>query len=809
MTLERTAVEQLLPAYEIEGELGRGAWGIVFAARHRHLGRQVAVKQLPRAFGADPEAKHRFVTEARLLATLDHPHIVPVYDYAEDGGLCLLVMERLSGGTLWARWSSQGLDAPAAVATVLAVCAGLQHAHTAGVLHRDIKPENILYAASGRPKLADFGIAKVLGGGQAGATRAGDVLGTPAYIAPEQAQGRPLGPGTDVYATAVVLFELLAGRLPFSEDGDAMALLWRHVYEPPTPLTDIAPHVPAAVANVVMGALAKDAADRPSSAEAFAVQLADAASGAWGTGWLDTAGIPLDLSSSVQRASRRGDAAAPASPVPTSAPSALPPPVARSASTVITPSVPPPTGAPAAPLPPPVVTTTPATPSVVVRADRLASHAAGVARSAGRPHLARLLDTIDAASSGTDAGTTVLLGGTPHSGKSTLATAAQQTLPAGATLHFLEVGDGGAAMQRAVLRGFAPTVHGVVLAIRSGRAIEPDDRDTLAAVAGARVPIALCATKSDLYPTALTQSLLLEAVRSVPGVRFHAVAADLALAAPTDPDLRRESGLTQLHTTFERELLRPRAAHVLVEAAGWVALVAARMAAAPGGTGESADAVLAATGPSLDQVLHDGATALREVVARHASTLQRAVDDHAWRAAAAMALRDVAEQIGAMVSSCGDALAHARTMLWRSWWTGGDIDIDTGNELFDGDAARLTRAVLPTAVAQLAGFADQLTRPWELPGVGPTHSATAADARSTTGRQRSTDVLTRLPALGDELCTSVVAELRAAAERAARDTVELAELLALDAAGLVSAPDATTSAAATSLLDAALAVRGR
>ncbi len=300
MTPEREVVARLLPGYEVGPELGRGATGLVFAGRHRHLGRDVAIKQLPRAFGADPELKARFAREARALATLDHPHVVPVYDYAEEGGSCVLVLERLTGGTLWARAAS--IDAPTACATVIAVCAGLDHAHRNGILHRDVKPDNILFAASGSPKVADFGIATLLHDPSRRLTRTGHVVGTPAYMAPEQAQGGPLSATTDVYATAVVAYELLAGRLPFRADDDPVAVLWRHVHEAPADLAVVAPDTPTEVAAAIHRALAKDPEYRTGSAEAFATELAAASTAAWGTDWLDATGVPVAVGPAVRHA---------------------------------------------------------------------------------------------------------------------------------------------------------------------------------------------------------------------------------------------------------------------------------------------------------------------------------------------------------------------------------------------------------------------------------------------------------------------------------------------------------------------------
>ncbi|HJV08535.1 MAG TPA: protein kinase, partial [Acidimicrobiales bacterium] len=305
MTLDRDVVAAALSAYELEGELGRGGWGIVIAGRHRQLGREVAIKQLPRAFAADPAVRARFVTEARLLASLDHPHIVPVYDFVELDGVCVLVMEKLSGGTVWSRFTGDGLSMATACAVALATCAALGCAHGDGILHRDIKPENLLFTDAEVLKVTDFGIAKVVGGNQTLATRAGEVLGTPAYMAPEQAQAKELSPATDVYATGMMLYELLAGKLPFPEDADALTTLYRHAFEPPAPLTDAAPQVPPALADVVMQSIATDPAARYPTAEAFGVALAEAATATWGPGWLSRGDTPVMGASKIVAATER------------------------------------------------------------------------------------------------------------------------------------------------------------------------------------------------------------------------------------------------------------------------------------------------------------------------------------------------------------------------------------------------------------------------------------------------------------------------------------------------------------------------
>lgn len=305
MSLELETVAAALPGYEVGGEIGRGAWGIVIDGTHKQLGRKVAIKQLPRSFGADEGVRSRFLSEARLLAALDHPHIVPVFDYVEKDGLCLLVMEWLPGGTVWDRFSSEGVSPESACAIVMATCAGLHFAHEKGVLHRDVKPENMIFNAQGILKVSDFGIAKVITGAEAAATKAGEVLGTPAYMAPEQAQGGELGAYTDVYAVGTMLYELLCGQLPFPEGNDPLALMFQHVYEEPIPIKSVAPYLDDRLADVVMRSIAPAPSDRFGSAEEFGVAAAEAAGAVWGTGWLGKANLQIISGGPILAAAER------------------------------------------------------------------------------------------------------------------------------------------------------------------------------------------------------------------------------------------------------------------------------------------------------------------------------------------------------------------------------------------------------------------------------------------------------------------------------------------------------------------------
>jgi serine/threonine-protein kinase len=298
-----------LPDYEIGGELGRGGFGVVLTGRHRHLQREVAIKELPPALATDPKVRARFAAEARVLASLSHPHIVPIYDYVERDGLCLLVMEKLPGGTVWSHFTARGFTVETTCAIVMAACAGLHYAHQRGVLHRDIKPENLLFSSDRVLKVTDFGIAKVVGGSETLATRGGEILGTPAYMAPEQAEGRELGPAADVFASGVMLYELLSGKLPYSAEGGALAMVYRHVYEDAIPLLDVAPDVAPPLADVTMRALARSPEARYSTAEELGVALGEAATAVWGPQWLERSEVqivdPGPISESAKRPSGR------------------------------------------------------------------------------------------------------------------------------------------------------------------------------------------------------------------------------------------------------------------------------------------------------------------------------------------------------------------------------------------------------------------------------------------------------------------------------------------------------------------------
>ncbi len=300
----RSPLEAVLPEFEIQGELGRGAMGVVLAARHRTLDREVAIKELPFGFALDDTVRQRFVHEAQTLASLNHPHVVQVFDFVDRSGHLALIMERLPGGTVWERFTSRGVTAPVACGLILAAAAGLDHAHRHGVLHRDVKPDNLMFTGQGWLKVTDFGIAKVMGGDRTLATAEGAILGTPAYMAPEQAEGLAVGPAADVYACATMLHEMLCGLLPFARAGTPMATLIARIRDDAPPLRPRAPHVPPAIADVVDQGLARSVADRHPTVEDFAVALGQAAAGAWGSNWLAATGLSVAMSDAITWACR-------------------------------------------------------------------------------------------------------------------------------------------------------------------------------------------------------------------------------------------------------------------------------------------------------------------------------------------------------------------------------------------------------------------------------------------------------------------------------------------------------------------------
>ena len=263
-------------AYRVMEQLGQGGMATVYKAYHAALDRYVALKVLHPAFGEDPNFEARFQREARVVAKLEHPNIVPIYDYAEHGKQPYLVMKFIEGETLKARMARGPLQTAEMSRVIEAVGAALGYAHKNGILHRDIKPSNVLLANDGSIFLADFGLARIASLGES--TLSGDIMmGTPQYISPEQAMGKKdLDEGTDIYSFGVMLYELVVGQVPFNAD-TPFSIIHDHIYTAlPIPRT-INPNVPEAVERVLLKALSKERADRFASV----AELASAFQEAW------------------------------------------------------------------------------------------------------------------------------------------------------------------------------------------------------------------------------------------------------------------------------------------------------------------------------------------------------------------------------------------------------------------------------------------------------------------------------------------------------------------------------------------------
>jgi tRNA A-37 threonylcarbamoyl transferase component Bud32 len=255
--------------YEILRQIGQGGMATVYLARQSGLDREVALKELDRFGAADQKVfTSRFVREAKLAGSLGHPNIVTVLDYFEHEGRPYIAMEHLEGGSL--REYLGDLSTTQVMGVLEGLLAGLIHAESRGIAHRDIKPENILVTAEGQVKLTDFGIARAYDAALGGSllTVAGTTVGTPRYMAPEQATGQQLSAATDLYAVGVVAYEMLVGQVPFDSDESALAIVWQHVNDPVPDPRVARPDLDPRLCRWLEELLAKDPADRPASAHA-------------------------------------------------------------------------------------------------------------------------------------------------------------------------------------------------------------------------------------------------------------------------------------------------------------------------------------------------------------------------------------------------------------------------------------------------------------------------------------------------------------------------------------------------------------
>src|ERR1700758_518467 len=270
--------------YRIEDRLGVGGMSTVHLAFDQRLERYVALKLLAEHLADDPTFVSRFRREALSAARLVHPNIVQVFDFGFDSGhhQHFIVMEHVSGNSCAELLRDHGpLGVGQAIDIVTQACRGLDYAHRNGVVHRDVKPGNLLVSDSDVVKLADFGIARAVD--QSSITQAGSVLGTAAYLSPEQARGDEAGPQADLYSLGVVSYQLISGRLPY-EASSLSELALKQQRESPIPLDELVPGVPPALATAVASALEIDQRFRPHDARELAAALQDGARGIGPTG---------------------------------------------------------------------------------------------------------------------------------------------------------------------------------------------------------------------------------------------------------------------------------------------------------------------------------------------------------------------------------------------------------------------------------------------------------------------------------------------------------------------------------------------
>jgi len=289
-----TPLTQGVRGYELKEEIGAGSFGAIHRAYQSAIDREVAVKVIRRRYANDPEFIRRFEDEAQTVARLEHPFIVPLYDYWRDPDGAYLVMRYLRGGSLLSALETNPWDIEKASQMLDQVASALSAAHHQGIIHRDIKPANILLDETGNAYLSDFGIAKVLGAYR-GLTAAGAVMGTPDYISPEQILNEQVGPQSDIYSLGAVLFETLTGEKPYG-DSSVANLIYKQLNDPFPLVNTSRPDLPPQIDQVIQKATAKRPADRFDDA----LEMAEAFRRAWqGTGYTESPAVPATILAAV------------------------------------------------------------------------------------------------------------------------------------------------------------------------------------------------------------------------------------------------------------------------------------------------------------------------------------------------------------------------------------------------------------------------------------------------------------------------------------------------------------------------------
>src|SRR6266498_4202211 len=260
---------QTLGPYRIINQIGKGGMATVYKAYQPSVDRYVAIKVLPSQLAESKEFATRFHQEARIIAMLEHPHILPVFDYGESDGVAYFVMRYLDAGTLKDKMEAGRplpFDEIDRIFTQLADA--LSYAHGHGIVHRDLKPANALIDSQGNVFLTDFGIAKLLESASPRLTQTDAIMGTPAYISPEQAQGKPVDQRSDIYSLGIILYEMATGGVPFVAD-TPLAVLFKHISDPLPLPSLVKPDIPAPIEQVILKALAKEPQDRFATAAEF------------------------------------------------------------------------------------------------------------------------------------------------------------------------------------------------------------------------------------------------------------------------------------------------------------------------------------------------------------------------------------------------------------------------------------------------------------------------------------------------------------------------------------------------------------